>query len=149
DQKMGKYLCGYTLNNPKHLFANIQFFLIVSSNAINFHEKASLAIWKYLGLDGFLIEFYKTFFNKFEMFNEWFHSLKLPPTLNQASVLLISSYHPRSLQSIDVKLSSKLLSWMLLTSFPHLATSQKKSKWSRNGSLLYRMRVKRISKAGE
>lgn len=64
---------------------------------------------KYLGLDGFLIEFYKTFFNKFEMFNEWFHSLKLPPTLNQASVLLISSYHPRSLQSIDVKLSSKLL----------------------------------------
>ena len=88
---------------------------------------------------GFPIEFYKTFFDKLapiliEMFDESFNSLKLPPTLNQASISLIlkknkdplsrSNYRPIRLLSVDVKHLSKLLAMRLETILPSIISPE-------------------------
>lgn len=82
------------------------------------------------GPDGYPIEFYRKFFDKLapiliDVYNESFHSLKLPHTLTQATISLIlkknrdplscGSYRPISLLSVDLKLLSKLLAMRLET----------------------------------
>uniref|UniRef100_A0A673FPW0 Reverse transcriptase domain-containing protein n=1 Tax=Sinocyclocheilus rhinocerous TaxID=307959 RepID=A0A673FPW0_9TELE len=93
----------------------------------------SLQCGKCPGPDGYPVEFYKKFMNKLapiliEMYNESLKLLKLPQTLNQASISLIlkknkdplecSSYRPVSLLNVDFKLLSKLLSMRLESMLP-------------------------------
>lgn len=90
------------------------------------------------GPDGYTAEFYKTFMHKLaplliEMFNESFISLKLPQTLNQASIslilkkdkdpLLCTSYRPISLLNVDFKILSKLLALRLESVLPSIISS--------------------------
>lgn len=87
------------------------------------------------GPDGFPVEFYKLFFDKLapaliEMFNESYSKMKLPPTLNQASISLLlkkdkdalncSSYRPISLLNVDFKLLSKTLALRLENILPKI-----------------------------
>lgn len=87
------------------------------------------------GLDGYPVEFYRTFIDKLapiliDMYNESFILSKLPSTLTQASISLIlkknkdplscASYRPISLLSVDLKLLSKLLAKRLESVLPSI-----------------------------
>lgn len=87
------------------------------------------------GPDGYPVEFYKKFLDKLapmmiDMYFESFDSLKLPQTLNQASISLIlkknkdplhcTSYRPISLLNVDFKILSKLLAIRLESILPSI-----------------------------
>lgn len=87
------------------------------------------------GLDGFTIEFYKTFKEKiivplFNMYEEAFKNEVLPPTLRQAMITLIlkpgkppaecSSFRPISLMGVDTKILCKVLAKRLDPFISHL-----------------------------
>lgn len=98
----------------------------------------SLQSSKSPGPDGYTTEFYKAFHTKLapilvRVFNEALMKGHLPPTLSEASIILLpkkdkdpllcSSYRPISLLNVDFKILAKLLAVRLQTVIPALINS--------------------------
>uniref|UniRef100_A0A3B5PRH3 Reverse transcriptase domain-containing protein n=1 Tax=Xiphophorus maculatus TaxID=8083 RepID=A0A3B5PRH3_XIPMA len=107
------------------------------------------------GPDGFPIEFYKKFIEKLAplllaMFNESLERKTLPPTLTQATIVLLhkkdkdptlcGSYRPLSLLNADVKVLAKLVASRLERALP-LVISEEQNGFVKGRQLFFNVRT--------
>ena len=106
----------------------------ISSEEISFAISA-LSSGKSPGPDGFPVELYKSFSSLLSpqllsVLSDSFNYGKLPPSFNEASIILLlkkgkdptecSSYRPISLLNVDVKILAKVLAYRLETVIPSI-----------------------------